>query len=284
MSLWTVLIIVLILIVLYIFIVKPRNQAIFDWKPYQEQLYAHRGLHDEKKGIPENSKAAFKRAVDAGYGIELDVQLTKDRIPVVFHDFTLERMTGQQGKVCDYTYDELKEFRLLGTDEQIPLFSEFLEIVDGKVPFILEYKIEALDFSVCPIVNSMLNNYKGLYIIESFNPLALSWYRNNRNDVIRGQLSCHFRWKDGYKKPLYFFLTNLCMNWITRPDFIAYNHEDCNNFSFKMATAFFRAKPVAWTIRSQAQLDKAKDNFCIFIFEKFVPNNRSIVHIGEEKK
>jgi len=283
-NLWIVLIVVLAIIVFYFLLIKPRNQAIHDWKPYQENLYAHRGLHDEKKKIPENSKAAFKKAVEAGYGIELDVQLTKDRIPVVFHDFTLQRMTNQPGKVCEYTYEELKNFKLADTDEEIPLFSEFLEIVDGKVPFILEYKVEAMDFSVCPIVDAMLKDYKGNYIIESFNPIALSWYRNNRNDVIRGQLSCHFKWKDGFRKPLYFFLTNLMMNWITRPDFIAYNHEDCGNLSFKMATNFFKGKPVAWTIRSQQELDKAKEDFDIFIFEKFVPNNRSIKYMDEKKK
>lgn len=283
-NLWIVLVVVLVVALLYLLMVKPRNQALNDWKPFQEQLYAHRGLHDSKKGIPENSLAAFKRAVESGYGIELDVQLTKDRIPVVFHDFTLERMTGQKGKVYEYTYEELKEFKLDNTEERIPLFTEFLAVVDGKVPFILEYKVEAMDFSVCPIVNDILKNYKGKYIIESFNPLALSWYRNNRNDVIRGQLSCHFRWKDGYKTPLYFFLTNLLFNWITRPDFIAYNHEDCNNPGFKFATSFFRAKPVAWTIRSQQELDKAKENFDVFIFEKFVPNNRSIVKLDEKKK
>lgn len=281
-SLWIVLIVVLVILIIYMLLIKPRNQAIHDWKPFQEQLYAHRGFWDMKKNIPENSKAAFKRAVDAGYGIELDVQLTKDRIPVVFHDFTLERMTGKTGKVCEYTYDELKELKLNGTDENIPLFSEFLDIVGGKVPFILEYKVEGMDFSVCPIVNKMLAGYDGQYIIESFNPVALSWYRTNRNDIIRGQLSCHFRWKDGYRKPLYFFLTNLMFNWITRPDFIAYNHEDQNGMSFRMATNFFRAKPVAWTIRSQVELDKAKENFKIFIFEGFTPNNRSIVPIDDK--
>ena len=283
--LWIILIICGVLALLFLFMVKPRNQAIHDWKPYQEALYAHRGLHDEKKNIPENSLAAFKRAVDAGYGIELDVQLTKDRIPVVFHDFTLERMTGQKGKVYEYTLEELKKFRLLDTEEQIPTFEEFLKLVDGKVPLIIEYKVEWMDFTVCPIVDAMLQSYNGRYVIESFNPLALSWYRKNRNDVIRGQLADRFKRKDGFKGPLYFFLKHLCLNWVTRPDFIAYNHENApGELGFACATKFFKAKPVAWTIRSQAELDAAKEHFDIFIFEKFTPNNRSIVHIGEESK
>lgn len=275
--LWIVLIVVLAVFVLFLFSVKPRNQAIHDWKPFEEKLYAHRGLHNKKDGIPENSMAAFKRAVDAGYGMELDVQLSKDRIPVVFHDFTLERMTGQPGKVCDYTLEELKKFRLDGTDEQIPTFEEFLALVNGKEPFILEYKIEWMDFSVCPIVDAMLQNYQGRYIIESFNPLALSWYRKNRNDMIRGQLAEKFSRKDGYKGALYFFLKHLMLNWMTRPDFIAYNHEHSSDLGFRTATKFFKGKAAAWTIRSQAELDKAKEDFDIFIFEQFIPNNRSLV-------
>jgi len=282
--LWIVLIVVVVLIVLFLLCVKPRNQAIHDWKPYQEALYAHRGLHDKKKGIPENSMAAFGRAVEAGYGIELDVQLTKDRIPVVFHDFTLERMTGQPGKVYDYTLEEIQKFRLGGTDEQIPTFEEFLKLVDGKVPLIIEYKVEWMDFSVCPIADKLLKDYNGSYVIESFNPLALSWYRKNRNEIIRGQLSDKFRRKDGYKGMLYFLLKHLMLNWMTRPDFIAYNHEHTSDLGFLAATKFFKGKPVAWTIRSQAELDKAKENFDIFIFEQFTPNNRSIVHIGEKNR
>ncbi|MBO4901093.1 MAG: glycerophosphodiester phosphodiesterase [Lachnospiraceae bacterium] len=281
--LWIILIIIGVLAILFLFAVKPRNQAIHDWKPHQEVLYAHRGLHDKKKNIPENSMAAFRRAVDAGYGIELDVQLTKDRIPVVFHDFTLERMTGQPGKVYEYTLEELREFRLDGTDEQIPTFEEFLNMVDGRVPLIVEYKVEWMDFSVCPIGDALLKNYKGLYIIESFNPLALSWYRKNRNEIIRGQLSDRFRRKDGYKGALYFFLKHLMLNWMTRPDFIAYNHENCSDPGFLTATKFFKAKPVAWTIKSQAELDKAKEHFDIFIFEQFIPNNRSIVYLDKKK-
>ena len=190
-------------------------------------------------------------------------------------------MTGQTGKVYDYTLEELRQFRLDGTDEQIPTFVEFLKLVDGQVPLIVEYKVEWMDFSVCPIADKMLQDYKGRYIIESFNPLALSWYRKNRNDLIRGQLSDKFRRKDGYKGALYFFLKHLCLNWMTRPDFIAYNHEHASELGFLTATKFFKGKPVAWTIRSQAELDKAKDSFCIFIFEQFIPNNRSIVKLDK---
>lgn len=273
---WTILIAAVVLIVLWLFMVKPRNQAIHDWKPYQEKLYAHRGLHNAKSGIPENSLTAFRKAVDAGYGIELDVQLTRDRIPVVFHDFTLKRMTGEEGKVYDYTFEELRAFKLCGTEERIPSFEEVLKLVDGRVPLIVEYKVEAMDFSVCPIADRLLKDYKGMYIIESFNPLALSWYRSNRNDVIRGQLSTKFE-KGDASPVLRYLLRRLVFNVVTRPDFIAYNHEYASDLNFRIATRFFKACPVAWTIKSQAQLDKAKENFRIFIFEQFIPNNRSIV-------
>ena len=121
---------ILVLIIVYIKMIDPgkkRKHPVLNVK-----YYAHRGLHGEE-GIPENSMAAFRKAVDAGYGIELDVQVTKDKIPVVFHDFTLQRVCGQEGKVCDYTYEELQKFHLCRSVETIPLFEDVLKLVDGNV-------------------------------------------------------------------------------------------------------------------------------------------------------
>ena len=102
------LIVLVVLAVLYFLMIMPRMLHKPDTAPFKEWLYAHRGLHDNATEAPENSMAAFRKAVDAGFGIELDIQLTKDRIPVVFHDFTLKRVCGGEGKICDYTYEELQ--------------------------------------------------------------------------------------------------------------------------------------------------------------------------------
>lgn len=143
------------LTVLYLISIKPRLHGRPDYKPFFGHMYAHRGLHNMSPAIqklkniensseklPENSYAAIKRAADLGYGIEFDVHLTKDDIPVVFHDDTLNRICGVKGNLRDYTYEELQQFRLLGTQERIPAFAEILKMVDGRVPLIIEYKVE----------------------------------------------------------------------------------------------------------------------------------------------
>lgn len=272
-----ILIVLAVLILGYLWLIKPRMSRKRDWEKFGGRLIAHRGLHDNNGPAPENSMAAFRKAVASGYGIELDVQLTRDRIPVVFHDFTLERMTGQPGKVCDYTYEELSAFTLARSEEKIPLFEEFLQMVAGRVPLIIEYKIEAMDVGVCPIADRMLREYEGPYCIESFNPMGLSWYRRFHNDVLRGQLADTFIRNKEFKGPLYFGLQNLLLNFIGRPDFIAYNHEHRNVLSRWICCKVFGAKSVAWTVKSQKDLDDIEKDFQIFIFDSFVPRKKKAI-------
>ena len=146
----------LALMILYMLAIMPRMLGRADRKPFMGVLYAHRGLHDNRTDAPENSLKAFAKAVEAGYGIEMDIQLTKDGVPVVFHDFTLQRMCGTDGKVCDYTYEELQAFHLCESTERIPKFADVLALVDGKVPLIVELKIEGGDTGVCPVADELL--------------------------------------------------------------------------------------------------------------------------------
>ena len=186
------LIVLVVLAVLYFLMIMPRMIHKPDTAPFKEWLYAHRGLHDNATEAPENSMAAFRKAADAGFGIELDIQLTKDKIPVVFHDFTLKRVCGGEGKISDYTYEELQQFHLCDSVEKIPKFEDVLKMVDGKVPLIVEFKIERTDLSLCPLADKMLRAYKGMYCMESFNPLGVWWYRKKHPDLVRGQLSDAF--------------------------------------------------------------------------------------------
>ena len=142
-----ILIVIVVLAILYFLMIMPRMSHKPDTAPFKEWLYAHRGLHDNATEAPENSMAAFRKAADAGFGIELDIQLTKDKIPVVFHDFTLKRVCGGEGKISDYTYEELQQFHLCNSVEKIPKFEDVLKMVDGKVPLIVEFKIERTDQS-----------------------------------------------------------------------------------------------------------------------------------------
>ena len=219
--------------------------------------------------------AAFARAAERGFGIEMDIQLTKDKVPVVFHDFTLKRACRTSGKVIDYTYDELKKLELFRSQEHIPTFEEALAVVDGRVPIIVELKIEWSDYRVCRIADSILRNYKGDYAIESFNPLALLWFRKNHKEVVRGQLSDHFRKEGTATVPFYFLLHYLTLNFLTKPDFIAYNHKYSKNMSRQICRYLYGASAAGWTIKSEEQLKKAKENFDWFIFDGFIPGERS---------
>ena len=272
-ALYVVLAVVVVLIIAYLLMIMPRIMGKPDTEAFMHHLYAHRGLFDNETDAPENSMKAFKMAVDAGFGIEMDVQLTKDDVAVVFHDGKLERMCGVEGKVCDYTFEELQQFSLANSNEKIPLFSEVLKTVDGKVPLIIEYKIDSTDTKVCEIGNEILKEYRGVYCIESFNPFGVHWYKKHRKDIVRGQLSEDF-WKNGSKKTLlYFIMAKLLANFIVRPDFIAYNAENHKNLSRRICRKLYKNLAVSWTIKSQEQLDKMREHFDLFIFDSFVPDS-----------
>ena len=265
-----ILLTIVVIFLIYVFMVAPRMINRADRTPFYNRHYAHRGLFDNDSEAPENSLAAFKKAVDAGYGIELDVQLSKDDKLVVFHDATLKRMCGVDGKVWDYTLEELKQLKLADSDETIPTFEEFLSVVDGKVPFILEFKLDRAQTRVCELANEVLKTYNGVYCIESFHPLALLWYRKNRPDVLRGQLCEEFFRNETYKgKLLYMILPYLPFNFLTRPDFIAYNHLHAHNISRRMCKVL-GALSVCYTIKSVNEYEAAKKHFELFIFDSCI--------------
>ena len=190
--------------------------------PFMGRNFAHRGLHSEDRSVPENSLEAFRQARDAGYGMELDVQLSKDGEVVVFHDDTLERVCGLEARVDELDCNELKELSLCGTEERIPLLGEVLELVNGSVPLIVELKNGRRNRELCEKTHALLSGYKGDYCIESFNPLIVGWFRHNAKDVLRGQLAANHGEYEGIKKPLALLLSRCMLNVVSRPHFIAY--------------------------------------------------------------
>lgn len=260
--------ILLVLIVVYLFLICPRIFNKPDRSAFYGVHYAHRGLFDNKSNAPENSLNAIRKAVEAGYGIEFDVQLSKDDVPVVFHDASLKRVCGIDGNVWEYTLEELKNIKLADSDQTIPTFEEVLEVVEGKVPLIIEYKMDRVDTKVCELGNEVLKKYKGPYCIESFHPFAVYWYRKNRPDVVRGQLSENYA-REGKHNLALKAMTWLLTNFMTRPDFIAYCHKDVNNFSRRMCRRL-GALSVTWTIKSRKQYEKVKSDFDLFIFDSFI--------------
>lgn len=256
------------LLALYIFLIAPRKTA--DMEEYKNVMYAHRGLHNKERA--ENSMSAFRAAVDGGYGIELDVRLSKDGKLVVFHDDTLERVCGREGKVIDFTAEELAGFKLNQTDDGIPLFSDVLAMVDGKIPLLVEIKEDAGDNSVSKTTCEMMKGYKGKYIIESFNPISLTTVKKMLPRVTRGILCQQYLKYEQYRKPLYLILELMLTNVISRPAFIAFNHEHPNAVSLKICRALFGVPTLAWTVRSPEEERVARKNgFDGIIFENYIP-------------
>ena len=227
-------------------------------KPADDALlcdYAHRGLHGE--GIPENSLAAFEAACKAGVGIELDVQLSRDGVVMVFHDYTLIRMTGCDKKLCELSAEELGKLSLGGTDQTIPTFDAVLRLVNGRVPILVELKGENFDTSLCPKVAEHLKRYKGAYCLESFNPLLIRAMKKELPNAYRGLLYTNVCRDKKKKSALNIALTCMALNGLSSPNFIAYNQADRNAVTVKLATKFYRAPRFVWTVRSDADLEQA---------------------------
>lgn len=191
--------------------------------PFWGLNFAHRGLHTRDRSIPENSLPAFDRAAREGYGIELDVQLSKDGQVVVFHDDTLDRVCGVHARVDEKTWAELQELRLCGTEYRIPLFTEVLDTVRGRGPLIVELKNGRRNRELCEKTYALLQDYRGEACVESFNPMIVCWFRLHARDLLRGQLASPARDYLNEMGPVPAFLLSHClMNFLSRPQFIAY--------------------------------------------------------------
>ena len=256
----------------YLFASAPSIHKKTKWQHLTGWDYAHRGLYDNEHGIPENSIAAFRRAVDKGYGIELDVHLTADNQLVVFHDDTLTRMCGMNKKISSFLYSDLMQLRLLGTEEGIPLFKDVLELIDGKVPLIIELKVDGSNQNLlCPLVWQLLSRYKGDYCIESFHPFVLQWFKRHEPQVVRGQLSCNFFKENPHCDIVLFLMSNLMTNFFTHPDFIAYKYLDLDNPAVIYNRKLFHIMTVVWTIPGKPTYDRFKNKVDAMIFEGFEP-------------
>ena len=236
--------------------------------------YAHRGLHDEKGGIPENSLPAFRRAIIRGYGIELDVHLTRDGKLVVFHDQSLQRMCRDERDICDLSLEEIRALTLGETKEKIPTLDEVLSLVDGRAPLIIELKSDGKwgDCALPAALHERMQAYSGPYCVESFDPMMLRWYKKHAPQVIRGQLAFDQRVIKGeYRHVIMFAASHLLFNCLSRPDFVAYQYQCQKNLSFRVQRALFRPMLAAWTVRSKEDYQALQSQFDLQIFEAFEP-------------
>ncbi len=225
---------------------------------------AHRGLHNEK--YPENSLAAFLNAADRGFAIELDVRGLDDGTVVVFHDEGLSRMTGTDGYLSNLKHEDIKGLKLLKSDQGIPLLSEVLAAISGRVPLLIEIKNTNKVGSLEQSIIKILDGYKGDVAVQSFNPYSMEYFKKNAPHILRGQLSSLYKNSD-LSRAKKFFLKRLMMNKFSKPDFIAYDFTALPN---RWVTRC--GLPVlAWTVRSFADYDLVMEFCDNIIFEGFLP-------------
>jgi hypothetical protein len=174
--------------------------------------------------------------------------------------------------VSDLTFEELADIKLFDSNEGIPTLHDVLSEIDGRVPIIVELKQDTGgDTTICDVVAPILDSYKGYYMVESFNPVLMIWYKKNRPSVIRGQLSTNHM-KEGKKGLLLnLSLQYLLFNFMVKPDFIAYNHIYGNNLSLILNRSLFGITTVAYTLKSQRDLERNRTRFDILIFDSFTP-------------
>lgn len=269
---------IIAIICIYLYIIKPNRKIKDRTRKIQlfiEKPVAHRGLYlvnkDGLEDYPENSLPSFKRAVEYGLGIELDVRLTKDNKLVVFHDKTLKRMCGVNRKVSNRTYRELMRYSLLETSYKIPTFRQVINEVNGDAPLLIEIKADKHTIKTTKILLKQLQNYGGPFVIESFSPFALIYLRIFAPEIIRGQLVSDYIKGKKINSLMDIILNGMLLNFISKPDFIASNHKYVNKLKYKIMRKLYDYLAAGWTIKSEEELEKAKKTFDIIIFDGFIP-------------
>ena len=265
MSIW------LILLVIFLALAFMTHPSLHYAKcqRWRNERFAHRGLHDIKRGLVENTLPAFAAARDAGFGMELDIRFSKDMQLVVFHDDDLLRLAGDARRVRQLTLEELKAIPLAGIDSaRIPTLREVLDMVDGKTPLLIEMKSGPDNARLCQALMDMLADYRGEYIVESFNPLIVAWFRFHAPQVVRGQLVGPLRiYRPTVNGIAAFFMAGLMANFVSRPDFVAYDANAQRFFSPHLQRFLFRTPMAAWTVRDPALAALIQKRGEISIFE-----------------
>jgi glycerophosphoryl diester phosphodiesterase len=245
-----------------------------------ETRIAHRGLHDERVGVIENSISAARAAIAKGYAIECDVQLTRDADVVVFHDDTLERLTNAKGPLDQLSATEVTGLSLSGGADRIPLLSDFLSAIDGKTPLVMEIKSHFDgDLRLARGVSQLVSRYQGPLVIESFDPDPIAFLRAEAEklgvaDIPLGVVAqAHYEageWPD-LSAEQRSELTNFLHFSRTRPDFLSWNLADLPHAIPLLFREGLNIPVTVWTVRSQHQADLALRWADQIVFEGFVP-------------
>lgn len=214
--------------------------------------YAHRGLHGP--GLPENALSAFAAAIEAGYGIECDVQRSSDGQAMVFHDWELDRLTAETGLVIERSAAKLSQIKLIGNDEDlIPTLRDLLDLVAGRVPLLIEVKTRPSTRipAICLAVRRMLEGYRGPVAVMSFDPRVSRWFARHSSHIVRGLVMM----EEG-SRTLFARTRRHMMLWQAKPDFLAYDITDMpSRFAGSQRKRGFPV--LTWTVNTPDLLERA---------------------------
>lgn len=239
---------------------------------------AHRGYHDADNGVIENSPTAVSRAVEKGFAIEVDVQETADGEALVFHDYTLDRLAEGNGKVIDVPSHELVQIHMKTGSDKLWLLQELFELVEGKVPLVVEIKSlmrRDAQGDFVRRVTDQISAYQGPACLKTFDPDMLSHAKNHNSGVLRGIVA------DGAEPgPQYtrfsrtdrFILRHLLHAPRTRPHFISYGIKDLPRVGPSLLRSVFKLPLMAWTVKTRDQRETAARYADQIVFEGFDPD------------
>jgi len=223
---------------------------------------AHRGLHDLALGRPENTLGAFAAAVAHDYAIECDLHLSADGVPMVFHDADLGRLTGESGRVGERSATELARLNVLGSDEHIPTLAELLDLVEGRVPLVIEMKSgRGRDAALARATATTLRAYRGPVAAMSFAPRLLAAFRRAAPELPCG-LTAEGDWR---RAALYLgVVTALGL------DFVSYALADLPTLATDLTRRRMGLPLICWTVRSEAERRRADAVSDQITFEGFL--------------
>lgn len=237
------------------------------------QPFAHRGLHEPEKGIIENTSSAFQAAIEAGYGIEIDVRPSSDGEIVVFHDSTLDRLTETSGVVAEHTCAQLKRVRYKHADDNIQTLSEMLEQTAGSVPLLIEIKTEWSNQGPAERrIAEILAGYSGQAAVMSFDPKSMAAMAAIAPEITRGVVAERFRGEHAARSLSSwqrFYMRHLLSAFIAKPHFVNYDIRGLPAIAPLIWHRVLRRPLLVWTVRSATEQERAMQWADAIVFEKF---------------
>jgi len=238
---------------------------------------AHRGLHDKANGVIENTLSAAEAAIARGFPIELDVQLTADNEAIVFHDFELDRLTGDKGLVIERNLADLTRIGITGSKggDRIPSLKQFLDKVAGRVPLVVEIKSKFNgDVRLTKRVCEILADYQGPFVVKSFDPFVVATLRTSAPQITRGIIGeLHYASKNDsfMSAELKHRLANLLHFSESQPQFVSWKVDDLPCAGPYLCKTLGNLPVMTWTVRTPEQRARAEKYADQMVFEGFLP-------------